>query len=586
MLFKEVRKNIAVCGYVLKEAWKFSKMIYFCLLVTLVINTATTFGNIFLSKAVLDKIGEGNFKYSLLYIVLLCFINYINRQLSIIIAWYNMTLNMQFGDVIKSKLAKKFMECEYRLTENTAILDQLHHTQHIGSTCYLLCGKIRNVLSAIISFLGISYILSTLNILLLISVSIILVAVFLIQSSTGKFVANVQLQMEPIKRREQIILDNMHDYKMGASIRNFSAHNLFKDKVENEIKQSEVLNLRIHKRQGLTNFIASTSNAVQLFLLFIFLIYQYKSNGIQVGDFVKYMTAITLFSSNINQIFQGVIEISKDCIFISNYIELLDKLYIPEYEDNKTDFETISFENVWFKYQDSGDFVIKDLSLMIRKGEKLCIVGVNGAGKTTFVKLLMGLYEPLQGRILVNGIDRRTLDRRCYMDNFSSAFQDFQFFSYSIRDNLIYGTYIDEESILDALKKFKLEDRIRGLDKGIDSILFKNFDIDGVELSGGEYQKLALARAYLRSSNIVILDEPTSALDPIAEYEMYKLFDEFVHDKAAIYITHRISSAKFCDKIAVFNNGQIVEYGTHDELIKKRGLYYELFEMQSHYYKN
>ena len=139
---------------------------------------------------------------------------------------------------------------------------------------------------------------------------------------------------------------------------------------------------------------------------------------------------------------------------------------------------------------------------------------------------------------------------------------------------------------MDALKKFKLEDRIRGLDKGIDSILFKNFDIDGVELSGGEYQKLALARAYLRSSNIVILDEPTSALDPIAEYEMYKLFDEFVHDKAAIYITHRISSAKFCDKIAVFNNGQIVEYGTHDELIKKRGLYYELFEMQSHYYKN
>lgn len=215
----------------------------------------------------------------------------------------------------------------------------------------------------------------------------------------------------------------------------------------------------------------------------------------------------------------------------------------------------------------------------------MSIVGENGAGKTTFIKLLTRLYDPTEGEILFNGVNIKKIEYEQYMSLFSTVYQDYKLFSFSLKDNIALNLPVDDKRIQTVLERVGLSEKLRTLPKGMDTMLYKNFAEDGFEPSGGEGQKIALARALYRDTSFVILDEPTAAWDPRAEYEMYRNFNEMVAGKTAVYISHRMSSTKFCDKVAVFTKGKLVEYGTHNDLIKKDGLYKELFDMQAQYYK-
>jgi ATP-binding cassette subfamily B protein/ATP-binding cassette subfamily C protein len=224
------------------------------------------------------------------------------------------------------------------------------------------------------------------------------------------------------------------------------------------------------------------------------------------------------------------------------------------------------------------------VSLIIRSGEKLSIVGQNGAGKTTFIKLLCKLYEPQEGEIRINGVNIREYSREEYNRLLAVVFQDFKLFSFSVKENISFYHNSEERKLYHALEKAGLKDRIDKLEQGIETSIYKNFDKEGVELSGGENQKMAIARAIYKDSPIVILDEPTAALDPYAEFEIYTRFNELVSNKTAIYISHRLSSCRFCDHIAVFDHGELVEYGTHKELEGKNGLYSKMWHTQAQYY--
>ena len=219
----------------------------------------------------------------------------------------------------------------------------------------------------------------------------------------------------------------------------------------------------------------------------------------------------------------------------------------------------------------------------IKIGTKTAIVGKNGAGKTTFIKLLCRLYEPTEGQILLNGIDIRYYDYKDYADLFAVVFQDFNLFSFSIAENVASNGSYDEARVIDCLNRAGFADRLAKLENGIKSNIYQQEE-GGVEISGGEAQKIAIARALYKDAPLVILDEPTSALDPVSEYEIYKKFDEMVEDKTSIYISHRMSSCRFCDNILVFDDGQIVEHGTHDELVEANGLYADLWNAQAQYY--
>lgn len=245
----------------------------------------------------------------------------------------------------------------------------------------------------------------------------------------------------------------------------------------------------------------------------------------------------------------------------------------------------IEFRNVSFSYPGSEVRVLHDVSLKLRSGEKLSVVGLNGAGKTTFIKLLCRLYDVDSGEILLDGVDIREYDYDEYMKLFSVVFQDFKLLAFSAADNIFLGTEEESERLDTLFKKVGIDEKIKSLPYGADTMMFKTFDKEGVELSGGEQQKLAIARALYKDSPVVILDEPTAALDPVAEYEIYRQFNDLVSGKTAVYISHRLSSCKFCEHIAVFSEGTVKEYGTHDELVRKSGgIYAEMFKAQAQYY--
>lgn len=254
-------------------------------------------------------------------------------------------------------------------------------------------------------------------------------------------------------------------------------------------------------------------------------------------------------------------------------------------EENGCDYE-IEFCNVSFRYPGAKEYSLRNLSLKFKIGKRLAIVGKNGSGKTTFIKLLCRLYDPTEGEICLNGVDIRKYDYEEYLKLFSVVFQDFKLFSFSLGQNVATAMEYDREKAEQCLLKAGLSQRLESMPKGLDTALYKDFESEGVEISGGEAQKVALARALYKDAPVVVLDEPTAALDPIAEAEVYTKFNEIIGDKTAIYISHRLSSCKFCDEIAVFEDGAVVQRGNHEELLKEAdGLYHELWTAQAQYYE-
>ena len=245
------------------------------------------------------------------------------------------------------------------------------------------------------------------------------------------------------------------------------------------------------------------------------------------------------------------------------------------------------FENVSFKYPGHDNYVLKNINFTLKSGSKLAVVGVNGAGKTTFIKLIMKLYEPTEGRILLNGVDIRKYEREAYFKLFSPVFQNVECFALPIYQNISFADEerTDMERVQEALEKSGLMKKISMYEKGVHTNLLKIFDENGIDLSGGERQRLAMARALYKGGKVVILDEPTAALDALAEDRMYREFEDMVGKKTSIFISHRLGSTHFCDKIAMFEDGEIVEEGTHQQLMKLNGKYAYMFNIQSQYYK-
>ena len=247
----------------------------------------------------------------------------------------------------------------------------------------------------------------------------------------------------------------------------------------------------------------------------------------------------------------------------------------------------IEFRDVSFKYPGADTWALRHMNMKFKVGQRMAVVGQNGSGKTTFIKLLCRLYDPTEGEILLNGIDIRKYNYQEYMSIFSVVFQDFQLLAYSLGQNVAASREFDRQRAEDCLREAGFGERLDEMENGLDTVLYKHLDDEGIEISGGEAQKIALARALYKNAPFIILDEPTAALDPLAEYEIYTKFNEIVGDKTAIYISHRLSSCRFCDTIAVFDCGQVVQRGNHEELVTdESGLYYNLWNAQAQYYVN
>lgn len=314
---------------------------------------------------------------------------------------------------------------------------------------------------------------------------------------------------------------------------------------------------------------------------------------ISVGGLTKYVSTLLLLQGQIRQLSSTLIRLKTQNTYLSSYSEYLEipnekyegTLPVEKRIDNEYELE---FKNVSFGYPGSGEMALKNVSFRLRTGCRLAIVGANGAGKTTFIKLLCRLYDPTEGEILLNGINVKKYDYNEYIRLFSVVFQDYKIFSFSVAENVSASQDFDEDRVRRSLEEAGLYDRVMEMKEGIHTKLLKDQQEDGeegLEISGGEKQKLALARALYRDAPVVILDEPTSALDPIAEQDIYQRFNRMVEDKTAIFISHRMSSCRFCDTIVVFDEGHIVQTGSHEELLQdKEGIYSRMWEAQAQYY--
>ena len=320
------------------------------------------------------------------------------------------------------------------------------------------------------------------------------------------------------------------------------------------------------------------------------LVREMAAGNMTIPSFLLYVGIVAGFGAWMNGLFEAWRQILENEKLMDDYRDFMDFGVVEEGRqapERPGRTHEIRFEHVCFRYEGSEEDTIRDLNLTIRPGERLALVGPNGAGKTTLIKLLCGLYRPTSGTVYLDGRDIQSLDQRAVFREFAVVFQDVFAFSFPLADNVscVDCGLEDSERLLESLEKAGLWERVQALPKGAQTFMNKDLDEAGVALSGGEVQKLMLARALYKDAPMVILDEPTAALDPIAESEMYERYDELVQGRTAVFISHRLSSTRFCDRILFLENGRITEEGTHGELMQRGGAYAELFSIQARYYK-
>ncbi|MBR6358405.1 MAG: ABC transporter ATP-binding protein, partial [Lachnospiraceae bacterium] len=323
--------------------------------------------------------------------------------------------------------------------------------------------------------------------------------------------------------------------------------------------------------------------------LYAWLIYSVINKDLSIGNFTLYLGSAATFFNNVLAILDRVNDLlarSREVDDFRSFMDIDSDIEEGGKSVPKSDKYEFTFEDVWFKYPGAENFALKNLNLTVKAGEKLAVVGLNGAGKTTFIKLLLRLYEPTQGRILLNGTDISEYNRQEYYRLFSPVFQEVCLFAFPLYLNVSMSTVADsdKEKAIRCLEDAGMAEKLRELKNGADTEVLKVVEDDGVDFSGGEKQKIALARALYKNAPVIVLDEPTAALDAMAEARLYKEFDRLVSGRTAIYISHRLSSTQFCTNVAMFKDAEMVEYGTHESLLKAGGAYSEMFNVQAQYY--
>jgi ABC-type multidrug transport system fused ATPase/permease subunit len=313
-----------------------------------------------------------------------------------------------------------------------------------------------------------------------------------------------------------------------------------------------------------------------------------------IGNFVLYFGAVAGFSTWLSGIVKNLNSLnsmSLDICDLREFLDMKDNMNRGKGVKLPASYElpcNIELKNLYYRYKGAENYTIKNININIKKGEKIALVGINGAGKSTLVKLICGLYTPTKGEIYINGKMNSTYNRDEYYTLFSVVFQDIHLLPVSIVKNITLQPTenIDKEKMLRVLNMSGFMKKVQSLPQGNKTLLIKSVNKDAVDLSGGEIQKLILARALYKDAPIIILDEPTAALDPIAENELYEKYNELTKDHTSIFISHRLSSTRFCDRILFIENGQIIEQGDHQSLMKMNGKYKEMYDMQSYYYKD
>lgn len=523
---------------------------------------------------------------------------------------YNENHRMMLLDLENKKVEEKLYNADYALLNDSEFKELLHRHEEAGKSRwarlpYFMWTTLqftRGVLTTIISFIiiipllkvgfvrtGNTFFERPLFIVTIVAAIAVMAGVILIVASKiNKSYLEANEKYAELDRIFYSFIDILGDYKTGKEIRLYKEQNLIDNITTQKILTDGEITLRkISMRTAKSSSFIAILGALVGFGVYLFIgvkglfgLFGIGSLVLYCGSFMQIISGIMMFANTLGKL-KEILPLARD------YFKILEAESTMIYGNRELDLTNgfeIEFNNVSFKYPKSDIYALKQINLKISNGEKLAVVGRNGSGKTTFIKLLCRLYDVDEGEILINGINIKEYTRDSLNKLYSIVFQDYKILSLTVADNISANDECDKDMLNSALDKANIKDRIEAMPQKEKTYLYKDLDNSGVEISGGEAQKLALARALYKNSPIVILDEPTAALDPIAENEIYSRFNSFVENKTAIYISHRLSSCAFCDRIAVFDNAELVETGTHNELISANGRYAELWNAQASYY--
>lgn len=500
----------------------------------------------------------------------------------------------QIGLVLSASFTRKFnyytAMMDYETLENPDIQNKMGRVSGTYNSAMKILDKLGVLLSATLGLFVVLSIISTINIIIIVVVICIMYINSLITKKLNqkRFESNKKLSKYNRYSSNLMIVLNYIGY--AKEVRLFDLKSYFAELLYDKKTEENEIHLKTTTDDLNSKVLFSLTNFIQEVFLYIYLIYRVIFTGLAVGSMTIYMSAVGQFASTFSRLVKGYLDLSKDSLDIQELQSFMDipcKQYlsgniIPNLDENSV----IEFKNVSFKYPGSDRYALHHLNITMHYNEKLCIVGANGSGKTTFIKLLTRLYFPTEGEILLNGININQYDYQQYQRLFAPVFQDFQLYALSLADNIILANKWDKERLDEVCRNCGLVDLVNKLPDGYHTSVYRFFDETGFEPSGGEGQRIAIARALYHGGEFFILDEPTAALDPNAEYEIYTQFNNMIKHKTAVLVTHRLSAVQLADKVAVFDNGHVAEYGTHAELYAKGGIYTEMFDKQAQFYRD
>ncbi len=580
-------------AFMIKTAWKYCKSVIFLCITCSLLYVCTNLTELFITPIILKKI-ESAVPLSELLVTILGFVGillvlnsltpYVVQNAVFGRIKINRTLNMQVTHQIATT--------SFPNTEDTDVLKKQDKAKKQDGALKLIWDTLSSLLQHSICFVIYLFLISSLEPLL--------ICVILVTTIVGYFINKRIYEWGFIHRDEEAALSSKIDYicdaaeniKLGKDVRIFGMETWLQDIYSSTLRLAKAFLAKREKAYLRANIIDLIMILLRNGIAYFYLINLVLQENLSASTFLLYFTAVSSFTAQITGIFSLLSTMHQQSMNISMLREYLE---IPEpfaleggkpveiQPDMPYEFR---FQNVSFRYPGADKDTIHNLNLTIRPGENLAIVGLNGAGKTTFIKLLCGFYDPTEGEVLLNNINIKEFNRREYYKLFSAVFQNYSLLEATIAENISQSVSdFDEAKLWECIDKADLTDTIRNLPNGVNAHIGRHIYDDGMDLSGGQTQRLLLARALYKNAPIIVLDEPTAALDPIAENNIYLKYHEMTAGKTSVFISHRLASTRFCDRILFFADGVIAEEGTHETLMAQKGHYAELFQVQSKYYQ-
>lgn len=579
--------GFCVLGYAISLAWKLRKSYLLLRMLIALTEVLGTFWEIyFLRLLVKDFVDTADTGPIVADVGFLVAGGLVFQSVHIVCSWMASTGYVKLCDNFTLRSLGKKMRVKYACLEDPGVLDQIKNLWCMNG---IVSGSIEQLcffLSGLLVFMGSLAILSSLN-----GFVVFLFAAITVVNSyvTRRGIENankIDMEKAPCERKLDYYTGRSMSVEDGKEIRVFHLRDYFLGKIR--AFRGLLLGYEDQKTRQKTKMesIVAITNGAQLFFLYLYAAYGFLQKRILIADLFLYIATVEKLGSSFERMivaFQRIAAQREQIDRLERYLRIPEENY-SDAPAKVQDVTVLEFRNVSFRYPGSGQYVLQNVNLKMHKGEKISVVGKNGAGKSTFIKLVCRLYEPTEGAILLNGKDIREYSFNEYLEQIGAVFQDYRLIPFRIRDNLQLDRKKEEGFLLRCLEKADVRKTVDSLEAGLDTYLGKGTGYQGIDLSGGERQKLAIGRMYAKGARILILDEATASVDPISEDMIFSNMNREKTAEIVIYVSHRLSNARKSDKIIFIDRNQVAEYGTHDELMARAGGYAALFKMQEQYY--